>query len=117
MPKLRRDGKPDESGEKLSPATKAPKSGRARTVTLNVSCVELLQRLKQQHLLEQMKPGTAWKGDDWVFTQWDGSIMHTQIPSKQFDKILKKNSIPHRKFHSLRHTSATLKRGTSRGRI
>ena len=83
--------------------TKAPKSGRARTVTLNASCVELLQRLKQQHLLEQMKLGT-----DWVFTQWDGSIMHTQTPSRQFDKFLKKNGIPHRKFHSLRHTSATL---------
>lgn len=88
--------------------TKAPKSGRARTVTLNASCVELLQRLKQQHLLEQMKLGTAWKGDNWVFTQWDGSIMHTQTPSRQFDKFLKKNGIPHRKFHSLRHTSATL---------
>lgn len=88
--------------------TKAPKSGRARTVTLNASCVELLQRLKQQHLLEQMKLGTAWKGNDWVFTQWDGSIMHTQTPSRQFDKFLKKNGIPHRKFHSLRHTSATL---------
>lgn len=88
--------------------TKAPKSGRARTVTLNASCVELLQRLSQQHTLERMKLGTAWNGDDWVFTQWDGSIMHTQTPSRQFDKFLKKNGIPHRKFHSLRHTSATL---------
>lgn len=88
--------------------TKPPKSGRARTVTLNSSCVELLQRLSQQHTLERMKLGTAWNGDDWVFTQWDGSIMHTQTPSRQFDKFLKKNGIPHRKFHSLRHTSATL---------
>lgn len=88
--------------------TKPPKSGKARTVTLNASCIELLQKLSQQHQLEEMRLGTAWNGDDWVFTQWDGSIMHTQTPSRQFDKFLKRHNIPHRKFHSLRHTSATL---------
>lgn len=88
--------------------TKPPKSGKARTVTLNASCIELLQKLSQQHQLEEMRLGTAWNGDNWVFTQWDGSIMHTQTPSRQFDKFLKRHNIPHRKFHSLRHTSATL---------
>ncbi len=88
--------------------TKPPKSGKARTVTLNVSCIELLKKLSQQHLLDEMRLGSAWNGDDWVFTQWDGSIMHTQTPSRQFDKFLKRHNIPHRKFHSLRHTSATL---------
>lgn len=88
--------------------TKPPKSGKARTVTLNASCIELLKKLSQQHLLEEMKLGTAWKGKGWVFTQCDGSIMHPQTPSRQFDKFLKKHGIPHRKFHSLRHTSATL---------
>lgn len=88
--------------------TKPPKSGKARTVTLNASCLELLKQLAQQHLLDEMRLGTAWKGGEWVFTQWDGSIMHTQTPSRQFDKFLKKHGIPHRKFHSLRHTSATL---------
>lgn len=88
--------------------TKPPKSGKARTVTLNASCIELLQKLSQQHQLEEMRLGTVWNGDDWVFTQWNGSIMHTQTPSRQFDKFLKRHNIPHRKFHSLRHTSATL---------
>lgn len=88
--------------------TKPPKNGKARTVTLNASCIKLLQKMSQQHQLEEMRLGTAWKGDDWVFTQWDGSIMHTQTPSRQFDKFLKRHNIPHRKFHSLRHTSATL---------
>lgn len=88
--------------------TKPPKSGKARTVTLNKSCIDLLAELSQEHLLEKLRLGDAWKGDEWVFTQWDGSIMHPQTPSRQFDKFLKRNSIPHRKFHSLRHTSATL---------
>lgn len=88
--------------------TKAPKSNKTRTVSLNASCVELLKRLQQQHTAEKYRIGTQWVGDDWVFTQWNGEIMHPQTPSRQFDKFLKRHSIPHRKFHSLRHTSATL---------
>lgn len=88
--------------------TKAPKSGKARTVTLNASCLELIKQLAQQHLLDEMRLGTAWTGEEWVFTQWNGAIMHPQTPSRQFDKFLKRHDIPHRKFHSLRHTSATL---------
>lgn len=88
--------------------TKAPKSGKARTVTLNASCIELLKQLAQHHLLDEMRLGTAWAGEEWVFTQWNGAIMHPQTPSRQFDKFLKRHDIPHRKFHSLRHTSATL---------
>lgn len=34
--------------------------------------------------------------------------MNPQTPTKQFSKFLKKNGLRHRKFHSLRHTSATL---------
>lgn len=88
--------------------TKAPKSNKTRTVSLNASCVELLKRLSQQHMAEKHRIGTQWVGDDWVFTQWNGDIMHPQTPSRQFDKFLKRHNIPHRKFHTLRHTSATL---------
>lgn len=88
--------------------TKAPKSCKARTVTLNASCIELLKRLAQEHTIEQMRLGSAWAGEEWVFTQWNGAIMHPQTPSRQFDKFLKRHNIPHHKFHSLRHTSATL---------
>ena len=34
--------------------------------------------------------------------------MNPQTPTKWFSKFLKKNGLKHRKFHSLRHTSATL---------
>ena len=34
--------------------------------------------------------------------------MHPQTPSKQFAKFLERHGLPHHKFHSLRHTSATL---------
>ena len=78
--------------------TKSQKSNKVRTVSLNQSCIELLQQLKQQHLLEQCRLGTQWVGDEWVFTQWNGDIMHPQTPSRQFGKFLKKNCISHRRF-------------------
>lgn len=34
--------------------------------------------------------------------------MNPKTPTKQFSKFLKKHGLKHRKFHSLRHTSATL---------
>ncbi len=46
--------------------------------------------------------------EDWILTQWDGTMMHKQTPSARFRKFLKKHGLKVRKFHALRHTSATL---------
>ncbi len=89
-------------------ATKPPKDYETRTVTINESCCQLLKMLKRQKLAESQRLGSAWCGDDWVFTQWNGEMMNLMTPTKQFSKFLKKNGLKHRKFHSLRHTSATL---------
>ena len=88
--------------------TKAPKDNDVRTVTVNESCIELLKLLKLQKENERSNLGTAWVGGEWLFTQWDGSIMYPQTPSQWFSKFLERNGLKHRKFHALRHTSATL---------
>lgn len=88
--------------------TKAPKDNDVRTVTVNESCIELIRLLKAEKEREELRLGTAWKGSDWLFTQWDGSIMYPQTPSQWFNKFLERNDLKHRKFHALRHTSATL---------
>ena len=88
--------------------TKPPKSNKTRIVSINSSCLELLKQLFAWHKQEAERLGSQWVGGDWVFTQWNGEIMHPQTPSRQFDKFLKHNNIAHQKFHSLRHTSATL---------
>ena len=89
-------------------ATKPPKDYETRTVTINESCCQLLKMLKREKISESQRLGSAWCGDDWVFTQWNGEMMNLMTPTKQFSKFLKKNGLRHRKFHSLRHTSATL---------
>lgn len=93
-------------GEPL--ATKAPKDYETRTVSINESCVELLRLLQAEKEQEHIRIGTKWVDEDWIFTQWNGVMMNPMTPTKQFSKFLAKNNLPHRKFHSLRHTSATL---------
>lgn len=89
-------------------ATKPPKDYETRTVTINESCCELLKLLKAEKIESAQRLGTQWSGGDWVFTQWNGEMMNPMTPTKQFSKFLARNGLKHRKFHSLRHTSATL---------
>lgn len=89
-------------------ATKPPKDYETRTVTINDSCVELLKLLKAEKISDAQRLGSQWIEGNWVFTQWNGEMMNPMTPTKQFSKFLEKNGLKHRKFHSLRHTSATL---------
>lgn len=89
-------------------ATKPPKDYETRTVTINESCCELLKLLKAEKIENAQRLGSQWLGGNWVFTQWNGEMMNPMTPTKQFAKFLERNGLKHRKFHSLRHTSATL---------
>ena len=94
------------SGQPIT--TKPPKDYEVRTVTVNQFCIELIRQLKEEKEKDKERLGDKWVGDDWLFTQWNGEIMHPSTPTKWFSKFLKKYGLKHRKFHSLRHTSATL---------
>ncbi len=87
---------------------KPPKDYELRTVTLSPHCIELVNLLKAEKEKEALRLGSAWKDGEWLFTQWDGDIMNPQTPTKQFTKFLKRHNFQHKKFHSLRHSSATL---------
>ena len=87
---------------------KPPKDYEVRTVTVSRHCIALVKRLQAEKRTQAEQLGTEWIEGDWLFTQWNGEIMNPQTPSKQFPKFLKKHGLEHRKFHALRHTSATL---------
>lgn len=87
---------------------KPPKDYEVRTVTINQSCLELIKLLRAEKLRQAANLGTQWREEGWLFTTWNGEIMNPQTPTKQFSKFLERNGLRHRKFHSLRHTSATL---------
>lgn len=81
-------------GEKQT--TKSTKSGKERTVSINSSCAELLTEMKETN------------GGLFVFHGKDGDMLPSVKITRYFTNFLKKNGLTHRKFHALRHTSATL---------
>lgn len=87
---------------------KPPKDYETRIISVNQYCIELVELLKTEKQKETLKLGDQWKGDEWLFTQWNGEIMNPMTPTKWFADFLEANNLKHRKFHSLRHTSATL---------
>lgn len=89
-------------------AIKPPKDYEIRSVTISPILTDLIKQLEQEKKQEALNLGDQWRGSDWLFTQWNDDIMNPQTPTKWFSKFLNKNNLKHRKFHSLRHTSATL---------
>ena len=89
-------------------AIKPPKDYEVSTITLNPHCIELVKLLQAEKRREAQRLGTYWKGGEWLFTQADGEIMHPHTPTAKFRKFLEKHGLEHKKFHSLRHSSATL---------
>ena len=88
--------------------TKPPKDNDVRTVKIDEYTISLIRQLKAENERERLRLGTAWEGGEWLFTTWNDSIMHPATPSHWFREFLKRHGLKHRKFHALRHTSATL---------
>lgn len=88
--------------------SKTTKTGKSREIILPPYCLVMLRQFKAEQAQQQLLLGDRWQGDNWIFTQADGKSMYPTTPTLQFDRFLKRNNIPHRKFHALRHTSATL---------
>ena len=87
---------------------KSTKSGKTRKITLPDYIVEMLLQYKKEQSNWRYTLGTAWEGDDWIFIQDTGCIIYPTSPTQMFSDFLEKHNLPHRTFHSLRHTSATL---------
>ena len=88
--------------------SKTTKTGKSRQIMLPPYCVALLRKYRANQAEYRLLIGDKWMGDNWVFTQADGKPMYPTTPTLQFTKFLKRNDLPHLKFHALRHTSATL---------
>ena len=93
-------------GEEI--ATKGTKTNRSREIVIPLYLCNMLRKYRAEQNSDRLEQGTNWNDGDWVFTQWNGKPMHPTTPTKWFSVFQEKNGIPHHKFHSLRHTSATL---------
>ena len=89
--------------------TKEPKTRSSnRLIAIPVESTGILKASKNEQAKRRLQLGDKWHDGNWVFTQWDGKPMNPHTPTHWFSDFLERNNLPHRKFHALRHTSATL---------
>lgn len=67
-----------------------------------------LNNLKLKPKRCKLKCGASYEESNYVFTTSTGSLIDVPNLSHAWEHILKKANLPHKKFHSLRHTFATI---------
>lgn len=79
-----------------------------RTIQITDNTIEILKTYKREQDELKMLLGNKWINTNKVLTNDFGGLIHPDTPSKIFYKLIRKCGLPHIKFHSLRHTSASL---------
>lgn len=85
-----------------------PKSkSSVRTVPIPSYLVKVLKQQELKQKQDKLKAGSSYIESDFVFTTAIGGNIEARNLTRSYKRLLKKASIPYRKFHSLRHTYAT----------
>ncbi len=98
--------------------TKPPKTESSnRLISVPASVMSQVKQYRKEQLEYRMSIGTAWEGDNYLFTQLNGRQMYPSTPYGMFKKIIRwhneavtkeEDKLPEIPLHGLRHTSATL---------
>lgn len=86
----------------------AKSDGSTRQIALDKETVAVLRAWKKRQLEERVKIGAAYQDSGLVFTKVDGSVLHPDLFSQTFDRLVAKSGLPRIRLHDLRHTHATL---------
>jgi len=93
---------------KASLRFKAPKTEKARAITLPSFVVEELCRLKRQQAEELLALGVRQSGETLAFGRADGDPMPPRSLTHEFAKVAGGvKDVPRVRFHDLRHSHAT----------
>jgi integrase len=88
--------------------TKAPKSEKARAITLPAFAVEELRRLKRRQSEELLALGVRQSGDTFLCARADGEPMRPRSLTHEFTRLVgRTKEVPRVRFHDLRHSHAT----------
>jgi integrase len=87
---------------------KAPKSEKARAITLPSFAVDELRRLKREQAQSLLVLGIRQTGDTLLCARADGEPMQPRSLTHEFTRLIgRTKSIPRVRFHDLRHSHAT----------
>jgi len=79
-----------------------------RTLTLPAMLIATLKAHKVRQLEERLLAGARWVPGDLVFSLRDGRMVRPEQARHAFSDVLRAANVPQVKFHTLRHTAATL---------
>ena len=78
-----------------------------RTYPLSDEIENLLLQIKEEENRNREKYGSFYKENGYIFKWPDGDIFTPDYISRKFSSLLKKNNLPHIRFHDLRHSCAS----------
>ena len=81
--------------------------GSIRDVAFPCSLLPIFNDLKLKQKKYKFKCGASYEKSDYIFTTSSGALIDVTNLSHAWESILKQAKLPHKKFHSLRHTFAT----------
>ena len=79
-----------------------------RTLSLSPSVVEVLRRHRARQLEERILAGPTWEDHGLVFTTGRGRPLDAANIRRHFAAVLKRAGLPRKRFHDLRHGTATI---------
>ena len=85
-----------------------PKNHQARTIDLDPSTVAQLRAHQDRQLKEKEAWGPGYQDSDLIFRREDGSPVHPQLFSQQFEREVRRAGLPQIRLHDVRHTHATI---------
>jgi integrase len=86
---------------------KAPKTDRARAITLPAFAIEELRRLKHEQAQQLFTLGIRQSGDTLVCCREDGEPKQPNSLTHEFAYFMGRLPLPRVRFHDLRHSHAT----------
>ena len=84
------------------------KTKKGRSIRLQPDLVSSLRSWKARQAAEKLRAGAEYADEDLVFCHPDGRPYHPSYFSREFERRLKRHSLPLIRLHDLRHTYATL---------
>lgn len=86
--------------------TKTQSSRRSFPLTTEARSIFLTAKAEEEENRRQF--GRAYQENDYIFKWADGTPFEPDYVTHHFSKVLKKNNLPHIRFHELRHSCASL---------
>lgn len=87
---------------------KTKNASSRRTFPLTTEAVEIFAAAQRQEMRNRIAFGNEYQSNNYVFKWPDGHTYSPDYVSHRFNDLLKKYSLPHIRFHELRHSCASM---------